>query len=430
MVAFLVIFASATVFAFQMRPSYEAKSVLLIKVGREFLHRPEAVPNSEYSVPLDAITRGEISILTSHDLIGRVVRTIGPENLYPDLAAVPGAVSREQAAMGRFEKGLKVATPGPSLLEVTFTHGDSNGAALAVNTLVSAFKDKHLEVFGGKSTEFLESQEKASQERLRESEGKLAGFKERNRIFSLAEQKTALLDQRASLDTDLKAAQNQISELEQKGAFVRGQKWVAAVPTEIKTQLAALQSRERELLAKHTDTSKTVQNVRQEIQAMKDSITKDSEEVRQADIAKAESELTMVRARAESLKDQVQQVDGEIHFLESRDHALQDLQRDVAMDEQNYQTYARKVEESLIMDDMDKKKMVAISVIEKAIPSLAPKKRKLDRNGLIAAGFFGGVAGGLALAFVLELMTPGMTTPLSAEKRLGLPVLTAIAKKG
>jgi hypothetical protein len=36
---------------------------------------------------------------------------------------------------------------------------------------------------------------------------------------------------------------------------------------------------------------------------------------------------------------------------------------------------------------------------------------------------------GIALAFFLEFMSHGMTTPMSAEKRLGLPVLVAITKK-
>ena len=48
---------------------------------------------------------------------------------------------------------------------------------------------------------------------------------------------------------------------------------------------------------------------------------------------------------------------------------------------------------------------------------------------MVAAGFFGGIAAGIALAFLLEFMSPGMTTPMSAERRLGLPVMVAITKK-
>ncbi len=68
-------------------------------------------------------------------------------------------------------------------------------------TLVDAFKDKHLEVFSGDGTEFLESQQKNFQKKLRESESDLASFKEKNRVFSFEEQKTALIQQRSTLDT-------------------------------------------------------------------------------------------------------------------------------------------------------------------------------------------------------------------------------------
>ncbi len=115
--------------------------------------------------------------------------------------------------------------------------------------------------------------------------------------------------------------------------------------------------------------------------------------------------------------------------LDGRGRELQDLKREAAQQEQNYQTYAKKLEESLIMDDMDQRKMVAISIIEKAIPSMIPKKQKLDKKQMVAGGFFGGIVAGIALAFLLEFMTPVMTTPMSAERRLGLPVMVAITKK-
>ena len=48
---------------------------------------------------------------------------------------------------------------------------------------------------------------------------------------------------------------------------------------------------------------------------------------------------------------------------------------------------------------------------------------------MVAAGFFGGIAAGIALAFLLEFISPCMTTPMSAERRLGIPVMVAITKK-
>ena len=57
------------------------------------------------------------------------------------------------------------------------------------------------------------------------------------------------------------------------------------------------------------------------------------------------------------------------------------------------------------------------------------KKRRLGKEQIAAAGAVGGIAGGIALALLLEFLAPGMTTPLSAQRRLNLPVLVAIGMK-
>jgi uncharacterized protein involved in exopolysaccharide biosynthesis len=427
----ILIFVGATLFAITTPKVYEAKSMLLIKFGREFLQRPEAGAGTGFSVPPETIMRGEISILTSRDLLNAVIKKVGIENLYPGLEQMPaGKTTPEQLAARYFEESLNATNiAGSSLIQVAFTHSDPYVAARVVNTLVDAFKDKHLEVFSGNSTEFLESQQNTFQKKLRESESNLASFKEKNRVFSFEEQKTSLIQQRGALDTTLKGAQNQISELEQRIAFIKSTRWTVDTTPEMRAQLATLQQRERELLEKYTENSRTVQNQRQEMQAIKDSIRRNTEEQRQIELAKNEGELSVVKARADSLKRQLGQIEGEIRTLEGSGRNLQDLKREATQQEQNYQTYARKLEESLIMDDMDRRKMVAISVVEKASASMMPKQQKLGKKQMVAAGFFGGIAAGIALAFLLEFMSPGMTTPVSAEKRLGLPVMVAITKK-
>lgn len=427
----LLILLGATLYAFSIPRLYEAKSVLLVKFGREFLQRPESGGGSGFSVPPSTIIRGELSILTSRDLTNRVLQTIGIQNIYPALNVKPATgVSLEQVATRFFEENLSATnTPDSSLIQVSFTHHDPYIAAKVVNTLVDAFKDKHLEVFSGNGTEFLENQQKVFQNRLKESETNLATFKQKNRVFSFEEQTTNLIAQRSALDTHLKTAQNQVDELEQKIAFIKSPRWTADTSPELRTQLAALEQREGEYLEKYTESSRTMQNLRQEIRSAKESIKKNTEELRHMELTRTEGELSAMKARVESLKQQLGQVEGELRALDSHGRELQDLKREAALQEQNYQTYAKKLEESLIMEDMDKRKMVAISVVEKATPSMLPKKQRLGKREMVAAGFFGGIVAGIALAFFLEFMSPCMTTPANAERRLGLPVMVAVIKK-
>ena len=428
-ITFLVISIGAIIVAFLVQQTYEAQSVLLVKFGREFTSRPD-VGERGLSVPPETIIQAEISLITSRDLIDSVVKSIGHEKIYPSVKKASNAnVSPQEKAVRLLREDLKVTNAwGSSMIQVEFTHSDPFIAAKVVNTLVEAFKEKHLEVFSSDSTPFLESQEKAFQERLRHSEVNLANFKKKYGVFSFEEQKTALIQQRSVLDTGLKAVQTQISELEQKLAMIKNSKWVAETPQETRAHLLALQQREREIMSKYVDGTVPALNVRKDIEAVKESIKRYSEQVKEAELHKAQGELAMAKARADSIRQQMKQVEGELQSLNARALELQELKREAAQQEQNYQNYARKLEESLVRDDMERRKMVAITVVEKALASSMPKQNRLSKRKLIPMGIFGGICAGIALAFLLEFLAPGMTTPWSAEKRLNLPVMSAIRR--
>lgn len=429
-ITFLIISIGVTLYAFLLKRTYEAQSTLLIKLGREFTARPEVGAGSGFAVPPETIMRAEMSLINSREIMATVIKSVGPEKIFPVLSSAPPAgIAPEEAAVRWLQESLNITNiPGSSMINVSFTHSDPYIAAQVVNSLVDAFKEKHLEVFSSDSTPFLENQEKLFQVRLKEAETKLADFRQKYRVFSFEEQKTALIQQRSALDTNLKTAQSQISELEQKIAMIQSPKWTAEAPPEIRAQLLALQQREREIMGKYVDGSVPAQTVRKEIEAVKESLKKQSEEIREGELHRAEGELSMAKARAETIRRQLGQVEGELRSLDARALELQNLKREVTQQEQNYQSYARKLEDSLVMDDMDRQKMVAITVVEKAVASSMPKRGRFGRRDLALMGFFGGIGAAIAIAFLLEFIAPGMTTPWSAERRLNLPVVAAIRK--
>jgi uncharacterized protein involved in exopolysaccharide biosynthesis len=165
------------------------------------------------------------------------------------------------------------------------------------------------------------------------------------------------------------------------------------------------------------------------MQVVRDVAQGNSENIRNVEISKTMGELTVLRAKADGLRRDMGHIDGEVRTLDARGNEFQNIKRDAAQQERNYQTYTQKLEESLILDDMDRQKMVAISVIEKATDTMTPKKSRFSKKILILMGLIGGGFAGLALAFLLEFLSPGMTTPFSAERRLGLPVMVAIPRR-
>lgn len=429
LVVFLVIFGSLSLYALLAPRVFEAKSILLVKLGREFMRSSDGTSTGPgLLVQPETIMKSELSILTSRDLIMRVINKVGLKNIYPG-SEVKDERSK-QAAISTFEEDLNVSNvPNSGLIQVAFSHKDPETAAKVVNTLVDDFKDKHLDVFGGKTTAFLERQEKAFQQRLRDSENNLSDFRIRNKVFSFEEQKSNLINLRGTLDSKLKVAQNEMTELEQKLAFIRSAKWTVDLPQETRNQLVNLQQKEQGLLHKYTETSRAVIAVQQDLGALKESIRKINEEARQVEIGKTEGQLAVSRARLGSIKAQIREVENELNTLDNHGRQFQTLRREAAQLEQNHQIYARKLEESLIMDDMDRQKMVAVSIVQKATVPAFPKKQKITRGAMVAGGFFGGIAAGVAFAIALELMTPGMPTPASAQKTLGVPVLVSVMRR-
>jgi polysaccharide biosynthesis protein PslE len=428
---FFILFAVSIWYSTRIHPIYEAKSVVLIKLGREFQQRPED-GGKGYSLPVDAISKSELQILSSRDLLSKVVRAIGPGQFRQPWETVrPEGVKSDtmEEALESFEDRLKITPAGANLIQILFSHSDPKTAAEVVNALVDAFKERHLEVFGGNGTDFLEVQERTYREKLKASEDRLRNLKERTGIYSPTKQKDTLIQQIGTADASLKTVQSEISEQQDRIALMQSPKWAVDLPAETRNRLDTLRQREREVLEKYTETSSVVRSLRREIKIAEDSIAEASERSRQMDLDRSGNDLRLKMAKAENLRQQLQQLRSDVRALDNGEFSYLNLQRELADQEQSYRTYSAKLQESLIQDDMDRRKMVAISVIERATPSILPKKARYGRKEVVAAGFLGGIALGVLFAFLLEFFSSAMTTPMIAEKRLNLPVLVAIARR-
>ena len=458
LIIFFAVVATVTIGSFLLPPTYEAKSSLLIKFGREYIYRSEVgerASDSRTLIPLnqEEVINSEIQILTSRDLIEKVINTLKVENIYPDLAEGPtSTVTPLEAAILQFEKKLSVeGIKKSSVIQVSFQHKDPRIAAQAVNLLVDSLKEKHLQVYSDPKSSFLEQQLSTYEKRLKESQNQLEAFKQKYQVFSLDEQRTLFLKQRTDLDTSFKTSLNQIGELQSKLSSLKNQ--MRAVSKEVplyseterykitddaKAQLLGLQLKEQELLHKYNEDTPLVINVRKEIKIVRNFIKEQEEDLKgkvrtgqnivyqdiEREMIKAQAELSSQEAKSSTLRGQIAQLDHEIQTLDLRENQLQNLKRELAANEKNYKTYLEKVEEALISDDLNRQKMANISVIQAAT---APAKPIKPRKGLnILLGIILGAVSGLGIAFFNEYSSQSLSTPESAERRLGLPVLGTI----
>jgi uncharacterized protein involved in exopolysaccharide biosynthesis len=207
-----------------------------------------------------------------------------------------------------------------------------------------------------------------------------------------------------------------------------------------RAKLSELELKEQDAAVKYTENSRTVVDIRRQVEAAKAYVAKQEEESKKRakttnplfqDIEKEklriEADLKAQEARADSLRTQIGQIDGELRKLDSSEKEFQGLKREIGTNEQNYKNYLEKYEETRINDDLNKRKISNVSILQSAAVPTLPVKR--DRQKYVLLSLVLGLGLGFGLAVALESVPQQCTTPLSAEKHLGLPILVSIALK-
>ncbi|MEN6464589.1 MAG: Wzz/FepE/Etk N-terminal domain-containing protein [Syntrophaceae bacterium] len=430
---FLAVSSITAIVTLLLPPTYEAKSNVLIKVGREHIYRAETgdLRPSIFFTP-DGAVSSEIQIMTSRDLISRVVTAIGPEKMYGHFlsASLLGGTPME-SAVSQFEKDLKVEQkPRADVISVIFSHSDPKIAAQSVNLLIDYFRDQHLKVFRGPVTAFLEQQVAFHEKRLRESEQQIEDYKQKNRIFALEEQRATLLRQRTDLDTSMLMAQNEIKQIQLSGSGPAGMGRSPEQQASIdaaKARLLELQLKEEEILRKYNEDTQIVAGIRQEVKVVKDFITEQEKFGDNLEKSRTRAAIKSQEAKIANIATQITALDAAIRDINLREREWQNLKRDFAMNETNYQTSMRKLEEARISDEMDAKKMANISVLQTATVPSKPVRPDVGKN--IMLGMLFGAVAGFGLAFVSEYSAQGASSPEIARRRLGLPVLLTLPYK-
>ncbi|MBJ6725357.1 GumC family protein [Geomesophilobacter sediminis] len=445
--------AATAAASFLLPPVYETRSSILVKIGREYQNRQDLGNGAPFvAVSQEEMTNSEIQILTNRDLIKKVIATVGLGTIYPELARNNGPeADRLGVAAELFTSQLKVAVVRKSnVVQVSFRHRDPKVAARAVNTLVELYTVMHLQAFSDNKSPFLEQQLSAYEKKLRQSEDTLQKFKQEHGVYSLDEQRRLLLDQRTSLDTVLKSAENSIAEQQKKIAALTAQgRRLAQVEggytqterdriiVDARARLLSLRLEEQELLKKYTEGNRLVVNVRNEIRMVTNFMKEQEEEIKtrvktanpvyqnvQIELIRAETDYQSQKAKAGTLRQQLRQLDGAIQALDFREKDIQKLKRDQTINEKNYQTYLERTEEARIADDMNRLKLANISVIEQAAVPAVPVRPNKGRN--LVLGLFFGLVAGVAAAFFREYAAQSFSTPESVQRRLGVPVVAAI----
>jgi uncharacterized protein involved in exopolysaccharide biosynthesis len=454
--AMVIVTSVVTILAAYVLPrDYEADATLMINAGREYVYRPEVGEEKGYSenrYKLVELVNAEIQILNSRDLKQQVITTIGIANIYPTLVDEGHPLDK---AIETFGKALAIKSiVDSSIIQLSFTHPDPVIAAKALNLLVDVNNQKHLVVYRNSALPFLEEQMHSSEEQLKSAEERLEEFRQRYGVYDIGKQTELLLSQRSELERTFNSVENEIKELEQKDIALEAQ--MKGMPTNVpmysetqtndvnsesKARLLELQMEEQKLLGKYTEKSRLVQNIRDEINSVKNLMASQDNgntgvvrtgknpvlENIELESIRTKATLQSLFAKRDAVKQQLEQLNLQLKDIDTRQNEVRELERDVSAREKNYNDYQQKLEEAKSETALDRMKSTSIRIIQSAEVPIKPLG--LPNKIKLVLGMIFGLFAGISLAFIAEFKQRRLSNSYAVEQRLQLPVLTVLPER-
>lgn len=455
---------------------YAAKSSLLVLLGPEYGYRAPAGENGVFNAYFDreAILQTEINILNSRPLLEQVIRTVGLERIYPDLAD-PGLLSRATAAIRKGIKSLtgtrsaddddpvKLAVQSFSedfefegervgdVIHVAFTHEDPAIAAEVVNVTIRTYLEMRKHLFNDPQSSLVETQVADLQKALTEAQDQLQQYKASHDIADYGTQLDILLRRRGDLSRDQQEADNAVGQLTQRVAQLQAQLKTTPVdvtmysdanPGErlknVQTNLEDLKAREIDMMANYRPDSGPMREIREQIEKREAEINrikrddsayavrKGRNQVYDAislELLKAQSDLSAAQARSSLDRTQLADLDKSIAELNQKRTDLGALERRAQAADEAFKSAAKIYADRRLTEDVSARKAANIRVIQ---PAEAPTKSTGVRKLIVIVGFVLALVSGAFIAISSEFNRRGFLSPEKLERSLGLPVLVSI----
>jgi len=468
LISFCSILLGSLVYVLISPRTYQAETEILVKRERaDPIVTPE---NNGTPVFTTAVTEedlnSEVEILQGRDLLEKVVVKCGldrqpPHSLIDSVLRTAEKLLPQNTtdlaiprAVRSLQKKLKVeAIEKTNLIKVSYKSDDPELAARVLQTLMSFYLDKHLQVHRPPGT-FTFFQQEASQywNGLQAAERKVADFnRDQNTVSPQTEQSTAggkLADFEAALRltrTTIAAKEGRIQTLstQMNSIPVRITTTVSTnslLLQGLKSTLLNLELKRTELMGKYAASYPPLRDVESQIAQTNAAIATEEDRPLHDDttdrnptyqwmadeLPKAKTDLVSLRREAVATEEQIRAYRSELLVLDTKAREQHDLTREANIQETNYLLYQNKMEEARISDALDEKHIVNVAVAEAAttpaLPS-GPPPFVMMLLGVIVASFVS-----VGLAFGKDYLNACLRNPDEVRLLLEIPVLAAFPK--
>ena len=470
--SFIGILAAVILIAILLPKQYESQMKILVRH-----ERADSVVSAERETPQQMRTevseeelQSEAEILKSRDLLTKVVVACDlqehstnsfwspkwSEPAADEHAAAQGDEKISRAVLA-LEKELEVRPIKlTNLISVTYRASEPRQAARVLNTLSSLYLEKHLAMHRVPGVfDFFHQQAEEYRTALAKSEATLADFGHKEGVVSPTLTREITVRKLSEFEAALHETQAAILETQQRIHTLEAQ--LASLPARhttqvrtsdnpqlmerLKSTLLELELKRSALLTKFEPTYRPVQEVEQQIAQAREAITAaeksplkdettDSDptyEALRAELAKANTELAGLQARAAAISGMVRSYRAECQRLDHQEIQQQDMLRAAKANEENYLLYLHKQEEARISDALDRQRISNVLVAEAATVPFRPQRQRLI---FVMVGTLFACLATVVLAFAVDHWDPSFRTPQEVQDFLGSPVLAAFPKSG
>jgi exopolysaccharide transport family protein len=345
--------------------------------------------------------------------------------------AKSGSPERDEIARA-FESRLKVVRVRNTLLiEIHYTSGDPTKAARIANSIADVYLQSQIEQkerATEQASQLLEERIVGLRERVGEAERRIERFRSDNNIFDA--DGFLLVDRQLAREMEtLVVARKQTAESKARYELARrmmlqgeGQDSVADVLQSqtvrlLRDELTKAMRKEAELATKYGARHPEMQKIAADVAKAQGELTAEVNKI----IRNLKTEFEVATDRERQLTASLETLKGQISASKDKIWQLKDLEREANSSKQLYEALLQRNKQTVETLGLQ---LPDARVVERA--DIPPYPASPKRKQIVLIALAGGLALGLGLAFLIELMAPGIVKPEDAERALDVPLLAAL----
>lgn len=453
----IVVITGTILFTFTATPIYQVSANIFVRQFVDTTLKLEALPNFRVSPITREDINSEINIMTSDELMRRVVKELELDRPKEIKGIISKALNRirstlkevliwmnisvrtnpTEAQVKKLKRRLQIKPVTLSnMIQVSMTGKNPAQIAKIVNTFLKQHLDYHIEVLKPKGgVEFYSKQAAIAAAKLKKAETALNYFQKKWSIIEIRSQRAANLELLRTLRKTLSTIIAKIADIGSKvGQTEKEMRRSADLPPLVeefrnnvvlieltKAMVPMLVEFERISLL-YPKSSVEYQDVLEQLARFKQEIKNEQQRI----LRGIKYDLTALSSQKKALQNEITRIEEESQFLTEKEIEWNRLNRDLEQHKKNYILYLDQTEEARISNQKDAAKVSNIYVVSWADAPTAPIFPKKVRMWLMSV--FIGILVGIGATFAAYYMDHTIKRPEDLLKNCQIPVLASLSK--